>query len=131
MPCDERYRAWAMRQAPGGAGLPAPQLRRAILTGAGPCPARAGFRELRFDAGGAPWSWCFPGTEDASSRVPRALIRAVILRPGAHGLAADVIWRQPDGDQPPAMLSPADVAELALAGVPVLIHGSLLPRARV
>jgi hypothetical protein len=130
MPCDERYRAWARRQRPAGENLPPPELRRAVLTGAGPCPARAGFRELRFDVGGALWSWCFPGPAGADGGVPPSQIRAVVLRPGPHGLAAEAVLDQQAGHQP-AKLSPAAVAELALAEVPVLVHGSLLPRVSV
>ena len=69
MPWDERYRAWARRQRPAGTGRP-PELHRAVLTGAGPCPARAGFRELRFDVGGTLWSWCFPGPAGAEGGIP-------------------------------------------------------------
>ena len=133
MPCDERYRAWARRQKPEGTDPPPPELRHAVLTGAGPCPARAGFRELRFNVGGMPWSWCFPGSDtrdDQDDPVLPAQIRAVVLRPGPHGLAAEAVLNQ-QADHQPAKLSPAAVAELALAEVPVLVHSSLLPRVSV
>jgi hypothetical protein len=126
MPCDERYRAWAMRQSPGHEDRPM-DLLWASVTGARPCPARAGFRELRFDVDGLAWSWCFPQPDAHDGRLVRSEVRVVVLRPGAHGLAAEAVIAEEDGSRQVAKLDCATAAELALSGMPVFVHHSLVP----
>lgn len=124
MACDEQYRAWAMGQPPEEAGPPGPGLRRAVLTMAGACAARAGFRELRFDVGGAAWSWCFPEAPGSAGR-DRIDARMLILRPGPHSLVAEVFRRGEGGRWHMATTSLATAAELAVSGVPVFVHPTL------
>jgi hypothetical protein len=123
MPCDERYRAWAMRQAPAAGATP-PELCPARLTRVTGCPARPGYRELHFDVSGTPWSWCFPGPARAGSRNPP--VRLLIFRPGAHGLTVQAVTHQADDPTQTATSDLAAAADLAISAVPVLIHRLLL-----
>jgi hypothetical protein len=125
MPCDERYRAWVMRRD-AEVKDPPPELRSASVTAATKCPARAGFVELRFDVDGVAWSWCFPETGGPDGQVQRSQIRILILRPGAHGLTAEAVVTQQAGGRQVATLSPGTAAELAVSGVPVFVHHSLV-----
>lgn len=117
MLCDERYRARAMRHEPV-ADAPPPEGRRARLVRVMSCPARPGYRELHFDAAGTPWSWCFPGTAQASdSGRP---VRWLIFQPGPHGLTAQAVTDEAGG---PTQYDLASAADLAISGVPVFIRG--------
>jgi hypothetical protein len=125
MPCDERYRAWAMRAGAQMAEL-SPELDPAILVRVTLCPARQGYRELHFDVAGTTWSWCFPGPAGAV----RTGVRTVVLRPGPHGLVAQAVAGGGDAAGQPATLDLALAADMAISGVPVVIHRSLARRAR-
>jgi CubicO group peptidase (beta-lactamase class C family) len=118
MPCDERYRAWAMRQGPADA--PPEELHRAFLSRVTGCPARRGFRELHFEAAGTSWSWCFPGPAQAERRNPP--VRLLIFRSGAHGLTVQAVTSQAGGPIQTATFDLAAAADLAISGVPVFIH---------
>ena len=122
MPCDERYRLWAMRQVP-----PAPQLelRRARLVRVSPCAARLGLRELHFDVDGVPWSWCFPAAADPEKQAAPE-IGSLVLRPGPNGLIA-----QASTDNVGALLLPAHLdlglaASIAMSATPVYVHRFLI-----
>jgi hypothetical protein len=138
MPCDERYRAWAMRREPQGAARPSPELLRAKLTHVSPCRARASFRELHFYVGGRAWSWCFPGAAGPGEHVAPAEAGTLILRPGPHGLRAEAARSViPDGTNANGQggiwtqAVPLDLgaaADLAIDGLPVFVHCSLLGR---
>ncbi len=124
MPCDERYRAWAMRQGPA-ADTTSSELCPGRLTRVTGCAARPGYRELHFEAAGTTWSWCFPGTARAGTRDPR--VRALILRPGPHGLTAQAMTTGPAGGMPQSgWLDLTAAADMAVRGVPVFIHRALL-----
>lgn len=124
MACDERYRAWAMRQRPAAEAQP-PELYPGRLIQVTGCLARPECRELRFDAAGTTWSWCLPGGARAGTRDPR--VRALILWPGPDGLRAQAITADTVGSMPAlAWLDPVAAADLATCGVPVFIHRALL-----
>ncbi len=124
MPCDERYRAWAMRRRPA-ADAPPPELCPGRLIRVTDCAARPGCRELHFDAAGMTWSWCFPGAARAGTRDPR--IRALVLQPGPHGPQAQAITTGAAGSMPqPGWLDLTAAADQAICGVPVFIHRVLL-----
>lgn len=125
MPCDERYRAWAMRPGARRAGL-SPELDPAVLARVTLCPARQGYRELHFDVADMSWSWCFPGPAGSV----RTGVRMIVLRPGPHGLAAQAVTSDGGGTGRSAPLGLALAADLAISGVPVAIHQSLTRRAR-
>jgi hypothetical protein len=124
MPCDERYRSWAMRRAPFP---PPPDLCRAELVRVSGCPARSGFRELQFKAEGTAWSWCFP---PAAEPYGGPEVRSLILRPGPHGLIAQAVTDaagMPPGSIP---LDLALAADLAMDAVPVFIDRRLTRQGR-
>jgi hypothetical protein len=124
MPCDERYRAWAMRQGPAADAAP-PELYPGRLVRVTGCMARPGSRELHFDVAGTTWSWCFPGAARADTRDPR--VRALILQPGPHGPTAQAITAGTADCMPqPGWLDLTAAADLAISGVPVFIHRFLL-----
>jgi hypothetical protein len=125
MPCDERYRMWAMRQAPAADGTP-PELYPARLIRVTECPAQQGYRELKFDVADTEWSWCFPGPGQADGRNHQ--VRLLIFRSGAHGLTVQAVTGQGGGMTQPAMFDLAAVADLAISAVPVFIHCCLLRR---
>lgn len=121
MPCDERYRSWAVEQA--GKEAPAPELMPAVLVRVSLCPASAGCQELHFDVGGVPWSWCFPPAD--STPVPPDT--ALVLRPGPHGLIAEGHSSHAAGAPCTATrLDLATAAALALSAYPVFVHRSLV-----
>ena len=123
MPCDERYRAWAMRQAHTADDMPQ-ELCLARLIRVTDCQDRPGYRELKFDVGGAEWSWCFPGPAQAGRRSQQ--VRALAFRPGAHGLVVQAVTGQGGGLTRTVMLDLADAAELAMSAVPVFLHRCLV-----
>ncbi len=126
MPCDERYRAWAMRRAP----VPAPpELCRARLTRVTPCPARPGFRELHFDAEGVPWSWCFPAPARRRRLRAGAYVGSLVLRPGPQGLIAEAVTGPEAAPPEERTVDLARAADLAVASVPVFVHRDLLGHA--
>jgi hypothetical protein len=126
MPSDERYRSWAMRRV-SPPGLP--ELCRAELTGVCRCPAREGFRDLRFDVDGTPWSWCFPAAGEPGSRLAGPGAGSLVLRPGPHGLIAEVVTGEAGGGSRPVRLDLALAADLAAAATPVFVHRCLIGRA--
>jgi hypothetical protein len=99
-------------------------MRPALLTGTRPCPGRAGFQELRFDVGGLAWSWCHPDSADIVSSVLHSGVKALLLKPGAYGVAVEaVLIRYGVRSQG---LGPAQAANFAKSGVPVFVHESLV-----
>jgi len=126
MPCDERYRAWAMRRVPPP---PSPELCRAVLVRVCACPARRGFRELHFDVEGVPWSWCFPAAAEPGSRAAGPAAGNLVLRPGPYGLIAETVTGEPGGAPGSAGLDLALAADLAMAGIPVFVHRCLIGQA--
>jgi electron transfer flavoprotein alpha subunit len=96
------------------------ELVRARLTAVTPCPGRPGYRELRFSVQGRSFTWCFPGAAEELNVTGNALV----LSPGSQGLMAEVIGAETDVH--PRGVSPSVAAALAISGLPVLIHASLV-----
>ena len=124
MPCDERYRSWAMQQVPSARR----ELRRAVLAWVSGCPARPGFRELHFDVEGMPWSWCFPPAARPDRRAAGPPAGALVLRPGPHGLVAENGAEQVGSTSLPGRLDLGRAADLAMSGAVVFVHLVLLGR---
>lgn len=127
MPCDERYRSWAMRRVPPP---PSPELCRALLVRVCDCPARRGFRELHFDVEGTAWSWCFPEAAEPYSRAAGPAAGNLVLRPGPYGLIAETVTSEAGEPPGSAGLDLAVAADLAMAATPVFVHRCLIGRAR-
>lgn len=118
MPCDERYRSWAMQQVPSAQR----ELHRAVLVGVSGCPARPGLRELHFDVAGTPWSWCFPAATNPDGRAADPPAGTLVLRPGPHGLVAEAGAEQAGGSSRPARLDLGRAADMAISGAAVFVH---------
>lgn len=127
MPCDERYRSWAMRRAPFS---PSPELCRAELVRVSGCPARPGFRELQFEAEGTTWSWCFPPAAEPYGRDVGPGVRSLILRAGPHGLIAEAVADEDGGPPGSIWLDLALAAALAMDAAPVFVERCLLEQGR-
>jgi hypothetical protein len=85
-----------------------------------PCPGRPDYCELRFGLQGRSWTWCFPATTKDLNETGSALV----LYPGSQGIMAKVIEAEPNGH--PRGVSASAAAALAISGLPVLIHPSLI-----
>ena len=110
-------------QSSRGAAAPTEQLSelvRARLTAVTPCPARPDYRELRFSVQGRSWTWCFPSPATEVDTTGNALV----LYPGSQGVMVTVIEAGTGGQ--PRGVSPSEAAALAISGLPVLIHRSLI-----
>jgi electron transfer flavoprotein alpha subunit len=98
------------------------ELVRARLIAVTACPARPDYCELRFGRQGRSWIWCFPAPTEQVSRTGHALL----FYPGSQGAMAKVITAEPDGRLGGAGVSSTAVAALAISGLPILVHPSLI-----
>lgn len=118
----DRWRDACIRSSQGAIALPKRlcELVRARVIAVTPCPGRRDYRELRFGLQGRSWTWCFPATTKERNKTGNALV----LYPGSQGVMAKVIEAEPSDHTRGVSLSEA--AALAISGLPVLIHSSLI-----
>lgn len=96
------------------------ELVRARVIAVNPCPGRLDYCEVHFGLLGRSWTWCFPATAKDHNETGNTLV----LYPGSQGVMAKVIEAEPNGHTRGVSLSEA--AALAISGLPVLIHPSLI-----